>query len=186
MRNQAKMKDMLSELLNKGIPDSPQASGPHDVANLGTLDCIFVDPCDGVSQQSPNENDGLTDYSELPPSPTSVIPLDPLPSTSPNFTLPNSQVVLPNSPQMFDDVFKRSSSMPNYAKNLVFELFRQDELIGKNCAGVKGKQGIGSDPRMETVRDHTFRRYRVTDRNAAWALCRKAIDTALRKMKISL
>ena len=87
---------------------------------------------------------------------------------------------------MFDDVFKRSWSLPNYAKNLVFELFRRDELIGKKCAAVKGKQGIGSDPRMDSVREQTFKRYRVMDRNAAWALCRKAIDTALNKMKISL
>ena len=73
--------------------------------------------------------------------------------------------------------------MANFAKNLVFELFKRDELIGKNCAGVKGKQGIGCDPRMDVVRENTFRKYRVTDKKAAWGVCRKAIDTALRKMK---
>ena len=53
-----------------------------------------------------------------------------------------------SSPQLqqFENVFKKSSSMANFAKNLVFELFKRDELVGKNCAGVKGKQGIGNDP----------------------------------------
>ena len=41
--------------------------------------------------------------------------------------------------------------MANFAKHLVFELFQRDELKGKNCAGVQGKQGIGNDPRTELV-----------------------------------
>ena len=73
--------------------------------------------------------------------------------------------------------------MPNYAKNLVFELFERQELLGKNCPGVKGKTGIGCDPRMDIVCENTFKRFWVTDKNATWAVCRKAIDTALRKMK---
>ena len=73
--------------------------------------------------------------------------------------------------------------MPNYAKNLVFELFERQELLGKNYAGVKGKAGIGANPRMDIVRENTFKRFRVTDKNATWAVCRKGIDTALRKMK---
>lgn len=188
MKNQEQMKEMLCEFLKKRIPGSPQTSGSPDVTDLSTLNCIFVEPFNEASAPNEYEHDAPSDYSEPPATPTSVNTLDPYLITTPNFTSSNTQIMAPNSssPQMFDDVFKRSSSMPNYAKNLVFELFRQDELIGKNCAGVKGKQGISSDPRMDSVREHTFKRYRVTDSKAAWALCRKAIDTALRKMKISL
>ena len=107
-------------------------------------------------------------------------------TTSISSTSSHSNSIIPSDtyPQtLFEDVFRRSSSMPNYAKNLVFELFERQELLGKNCAGVKGKAGIGCDPRMDIVRENTFKRFRVTDKNATWAVCRKAIDTALRKMK---
>ena len=99
---------------------------------------------------------------------------------SPPSNLSNQQT------QVFEEVFKRSSSMANYAKNLVFELFKRNELVGKNYAGVKGKQGIGDDSRMAIIKENVFKKYRVPDKTRAWVQCRKAIDTALRKMKYSL
>ena len=51
---------------------------------------------------------------------------------------------------------------------------------------MKGKQAIGNDPQMDSVQEQTFKQYRVTDKNAAWALCWEAIDTALGKMKLPL
>ena len=185
LKNQEQMKEMLDQLLKQ----SPQTTPPPTVTDVSTLDCIFVEPLNEETRPPlPDEDefDDTFDHSQPPATPTSENTLDP--HTTSILSSSNNHIIATNSssPQMFDDVFRRSSSMPNYAENLVFELFRRDELIGKNCAGVKGKQGIGSGPRMDTVREHTFKRYQVMDRNAAWALCQKAIDTALRKMKISL
>ena len=118
-------------------------------------------------------------------TPMSTTPINST-TTSISSTASHSDSLIPSDhyPQrLFEDVFRRSSSMPNYAKNLVFELFDGRELLGKNCAGVKGKKGIGCDPRMDIVCENTFKRYRVTDKSATWTVCRKAIDTALQKMK---
>ena len=174
---------MLHELLKQSTSKVPQFNPqtpavqpitPPTVMDLSALDCTFV--------MEPSDDPVLP----ATPSPSKNSP-EPSTSTTPTLAV-NNQIVAPSSSstQIFEEVFKRSSSMPNYAKNLVFELFRQDELVNKNCAGMKGKQAIGNDPRMDSVREQTFKRYRVTDRNAAWALCRKAIDTALRKMRLPL
>ena len=40
------------------------------------------------------------------------------------------------SPSVYDELFKKSSSISNYAKNLVFGVFEKEELIGCNCSGV--------------------------------------------------
>lgn len=89
---------------------------------------------------------------------------------------------LSDSPQIFEEIFRRSSSMTNYAKNLVFDMFRRDELLGANCAGVKGKRGLEIDPRLTKIKECIFKKYSVVDKREAWKLCRKAIDSALRKL----
>lgn len=84
---------------------------------------------------------------------------------------------------MFEETFKESSSMYNYAKNLVFKLFARHELDGSNCAGVKGKRSLEKDKRMDLIKDATFKKYCVDDKKKSWAGCRKAIDCAIRHLK---
>lgn len=84
---------------------------------------------------------------------------------------------------VFEETFKESSSMCNYAKNLTFKLFVRHELNGSNCAGVKGKRSLEKDQRMETIKDAIFRKYSVEDKKKSWASCRKAIDSAIRHLK---
>ena len=73
--------------------------------------------------------------------------------------------------------------MGNYAKNLTFNLFSRHELVGTNCAGVKGKKSLEKDNRMDVVKASIFKKYSVDNKKKAWALCRKAIDTAIRHLK---
>lgn len=81
---------------------------------------------------------------------------------------------------IFEDTFKESSSLGNYAKNLVFKFFEKDELRGSNCVGAKGKRALEADQRMQLVKDAVFRKYFVDDKKKSWAICRKAIDCAIR------
>lgn len=73
--------------------------------------------------------------------------------------------------------------MGNFAKNLVFKFFQKDELHGSNCTGAKGKKSLESDPKMEHVKDAVFKKYCVDDKKKSWAVCRKAIDCAIRHLK---
>ena len=152
---------MLEKIMSNQNKEANISS--HNISDISDMQCtVLVDP--------------VVDDGHESASPSAVEPDSPY---SPNRTMDLSSPQL----QQFENVFKKSSSMANFAKDLVFEVFKRDELIGKNCADVKGKQGIGNDPQMELVQQQTFKKYRVTDKNTAWNVCRKAIDTALRKMK---
>lgn len=165
--NQEKMKRMMESILTKvqNVPESPQINcSSFTTSDISNMECtLLVHPLEGESSENESEESNKEN--------------DP---TTPTSNLSNQQT------QAFEEVFKRSSSMTNYAKNLVFELFKRNELVGKNCAGVKGKQGIGGDSRMAIIKENVFKKYRVPDKTQAWVQCRKAIDTALRKMKYSL
>ena len=80
---------------------------------------------------------------------------------------------------VFDKTFKESSSMTNYAKNLVFKLFSPAELQGSNCSGLKGKRPWKKDNRMDMIKSATFKKYHVEDKKKSWVMCRKAIDSAI-------
>ena len=112
-----------------------------------------------------------------PPSTPSSMPLEQItPPVTNVFTINPTNI-------LFDDTFKESSSLGNYAKNLVFKLFQKDELHGSNCVGAKGKKAIKAGQRMDLVKDAVFRKYFVDDKKKSWAVCRKAIDCAIRHMK---
>ena len=64
--------------------------------------------------------------------------------------------------------------MANYAKNLVFELFKRNALAGKNCAGVKGKQGVGDDSRMAIIKENVFK-------ESSWEICLSMRQISLRE-----
>jgi hypothetical protein len=96
---------------------------------------------------------------------------------------PPSLVTTNFRPALFEEIYKESSSMCNYAKNLVFKLFHNQELQGSNCSGMKGKKSLEVDQRMEIIKEATFKKYPVEDRKRSWSMCRKAIDSAIRHCK---
>jgi len=78
----------------------------------------------------------------------------------------------------------RSTSTMNFAVRLLRELFSRNELIGRNIAGVRGKERV--DPaRIEIIKEIVFKVYRTSpsDRELLWRYCRKAMDSFLRKMQ---
>ena len=87
------------------------------------------------------------------------------------------------SPSIYDDMFKKSSSISNYAKNLVFSIFDKEELVDCNCSGTHEKKALESDPRMDLIKESTFKKFPTEDRKKSWASCRKAIDSAIRKLR---
>ena len=97
----------------------------------------------------------------------------------PSATCPPSNI----RPALFEETYKESSSMVNYAKNLVFKLFASHELKGSNCSGMKGKKSLEKDQRMNLIKEATFKKYPVEDQKRSWPLCRKAIDSAIRHCK---
>lgn len=118
-----------------------------------------------------------------------VLPILSPPSRSslPESELQELQPICSSSPAIpsaiFEETFKESSSVCNYAKNLVFKVFARHELDGSNCAGVKGKRSLEKEQRMDVIKDATFKKYCVEDKKKSWASCRKAIDCAIRHLK---
>ena len=87
------------------------------------------------------------------------------------------------SPSVYDELFKKSSSISNYAKNLVFAVFEKEELIDCNCSGAHERKSLESDPRMDLIKETTFKNFPTEDRKKSWAACRKAIDSAICKLR---
>lgn len=85
---------------------------------------------------------------------------------------------------VFDEVFAKSSSMSNYAKNLVFSVFNKAELLNANCTGACNKNSLEKDPRLGQIREMTFKKHGAVDSKIAWSACRKAIDGAIRKLRM--
>ncbi|CAB4032483.1 Hypothetical predicted protein, partial [Paramuricea clavata] len=56
-------------------------------------------------------------------------------------------------PSVYDELFKKSSSISNFAKNLVFELFEAEELKDSNCSGVHQKKSLERDPHMDLIKE---------------------------------
>ena len=128
------MESILTKV--KNVPKSPQINCSSFTINyINNMECtLLLHPLEGESIGNENEESSKENAPTLPPS---------------NLSNPQTQV--------FEEVFKRSSFMANYAKNLLFELFKRNELVGKNCAGVKGKQGVGDDSRMAIIKENVFK-----------------------------
>ena len=86
-------------------------------------------------------------------------------------------------PSVYDEMFKKSSSISNYAKNLVFAIFEKQELMDSNCSGTHDKKSLESDPHMDLIKESTFKKFPTEDIKKSWAACRKAIDSAIRKLR---
>jgi hypothetical protein len=69
-------------------------------------------------------------------------------------------------PAIFEETYKESSSMSNFAKNLVFKLFNSQELQGSNCSGMKGKKSLEKDHRMSLIKEAVFKKYPVEDKKS--------------------
>jgi hypothetical protein len=102
---------------------------------------------------------------------------------SPSFSVISPSSVSAIQPSVYDELFKKSSSISNLAKNLVFELFEAKELKDSNCSGVHQKKSLERDPRMDLIKESIFKKFQVEDKTKAWSACRKAIDSAIRKLR---
>ncbi len=109
---------------------------------------------------TPNTSATLTPFNTLstPPNLPSESYLASLKSTPSSLPTSHGQTTPPlllNNPTsaIYEDTYKESTSIENYAKKLVFKLFEKDELMGSNCAGVKGKRPLEEDHRMQLVKD---------------------------------
>ena len=107
----------------------------------------------------------------------------PVMSISNTITPPSACLPTHTRPALFEETYKESSSMANYAKNLVFKIFAKHELQGSNCSGMKGKKSLEKDKRMNVIKEATFKKYPVEDQKRSWSLRRKAIDSAIRHCK---
>jgi hypothetical protein len=103
-------------------------------------------------------------------------------ASSVSATSPSLSVI---SASVYDELFKKSSSFSNYAKNLVFTLFDEEELKDSNCSGAHNKNALEQDPRMDVIKEITFKKFPMEDKKKSWALCRKAIDSAIRKLRFN-
>ena len=127
----------------------------------------------------------------MPPAPTRPAPAPPVPAPpAPN---PPAAPPAPNPPaatpptipaSLFEEMFTKSASVSNYAKNLVFATFPKHDLLSSNCSGALGKKSLEDDPRMVLIKEMTLRKYRVEDKDSTWRACRKAIDGCIRKLRM--
>ena len=119
LRKQAVIKNMLEKIMSNKNKEANISS--HNISDISNMQCtLLVDP--------------VVDDGDESASPSAVEPDSPY---SPNGTMDLSSPQL----QQFGNVFKKSSSMANFAKNLVFELFKRDELVGKKLCGCERKAG---------------------------------------------
>ena len=91
------------------------------------------------------------------------------------------------SDETLDEIERCSISRRNFAKNLTFLLFSEQELIGKNCTGrVFGRcapKGKLDEAKLNAVKMATFKKYpcRPGELDFIWQReCIKAIDKAIR------
>ncbi len=94
---------------------------------------------------------------------------------------PSVSVISPLS--VYDELFKKSLSSSNFVKNLVFELFEAEELKDSNCSGAHQKKSLERDPHMDLIKESIFKKFQVENKTKAWSACRKAIDSAIRKLR---
>ena len=83
--------------------------------------------------------------------------------TSPSLSA-NASSVSATSASVYDELFKKSSSFSNYAKNLVFTLFDEEELKDSNCSGAHNKNALEQDPRMDVIKEITFKKFPMEDK----------------------
>ena len=77
-----------------------------------------------------------------------------------------------------------SSSVGNFAKNVVETIFQPGELEGRNCSGTRGKMLLDKG-KLGIVRKYVFKLYPCgqAQEDAQWRKCIVAIDEFLRRAK---
>ena len=88
----------------------------------------------------------------------------------------STQSSVPIPANLFDEVFAKSSSMSNYAKNLVFSDFDKAELLNANCTGACNKNALEKDPRLGQIREMTFKKHSAVDSKIAWSKSNRCSD----------
>lgn len=80
-------------------------------------------------------------------------------------------------------VRSQSSSSMNFAVRLLRELCSTEELLGKNIAGVRGKEAVDAN-KVEVVKSLVKKFYPAPPCEAEkiWNACHKAMDSFLRKI----
>ena len=78
---------------------------------------------------------------------------------------------------------KKAHQYQIIAKNLVFAVFEKEELIDCNCSGAHERKSLESDPRMDLIKETTFKKLPTENRKKSWAACPQAIDSAIRKLR---
>ena len=114
-------------------------------------------------------------------------------STEPVFPLPTTTVTTQSSNSLdlpcniVDKIFIESRSRANFAKNLTFAIYTQEERRGKNCTGrVFGKaqhKGQLDPTKLAAVKEATFSKYPCNPNlvDITWRKeCITAIDSGLR------
>ena len=79
---------------------------------------------------------------------------------------------------------KGGSSIGNFAVNLVKRVFKQEELVNRNCRGSRGKEALNAS-KLATVKAYCFKLYPTPPglKEQQWGKCVIAIDEFLRRRK---
>ena len=56
--------------------------------------------------------------------------------------------------------------------------------MNANCTGACNKNALEKDPRLGQIREMTFKKHSAVDSKIAWSACRKAIDAAIRIVRM--
>ena len=77
-----------------------------------------------------------------------------------------------------------SCSIGNFAVNLVKRVFKQEELVNRNCRGSRGKEALNAS-KLATVKAYCFKLYPTPPglKEQQWGKCVIAIDEFLRRRK---
>lgn len=82
---------------------------------------------------------------------------------------------------------RKSSSVPNFAKNLSEQLFTRQERREGNCAGSKGKKELDIN-RLNLIEQYVFSLHVMgaAEKNLVWKKCKDAINEAARRKELFL
>ena len=61
----------------------------------------------------------------------------------------------------------------------MFAMFEKQEHMDSNCYGTHDKKSLESDPRMDLIKESTFKKFPTEDRKKSWA-----VDSAICKLRL--
>ena len=186
-----KLEQLVSVIKNSNKQPDQECKIPEDIFNCtDPITCSFdsFDEESSTVLQTISEVASICSNNTLPGMTATIaeertVNLRTASVISPSFSVISPSSVSAIQPSVYDELFKKSSSISNFAKNLVFELFEPEELKDSNCSGAHQKKSLERDPRMDLIKESIFKKFQVEDKTKAWSACRKAIDSAIRKLR---